>query len=161
MCNNNTDCKCISDILKVISILQKKVVCHDECDDTCERKTLGHVCCCACNTRPIQLFMCCNNGDDPLVMSTTKGPITKSTCFSNVFRVEKVDDCCCTCRVLKQEKRHEKEHEKDDKKDYEKEHEKDDYDDCPEFIATNSFFTIDLKCVCAVKCLDDTFVDCL
>jgi len=148
MCNNNTDCKCISDILKVINILQKKAIHHDEEEDICDRRTLGRSCCYECNTRPIQLFLCGQNGDDPLIMPTTKGPITPATCFSSVFRVEKVDDCCCTCRVLKQEHRPGIEVTSDT-------------DDCSEFIATNSFFTVDLKCVCIVKCLEDTFVDCL
>jgi hypothetical protein len=29
------------------------------------------------------------------------------------------------------------------------------------YISTNSFFTMDLSCVCAVKCLSDTYVDCV
>lgn len=144
MCNNNTDCKCISDILKVISILQKNAVHHDEVDNACDRRTLGRYCFCECNTRPIQLFTCNHNGDDPLVMPTTRGPITPTTTFSSTFRVEKVDDCCCTCRVLVQEVSSVI-----------------DPEACPVFIATDSFFTIDLKCVCAVKCLEDTFVDCV
>jgi hypothetical protein len=158
MCNNNTDCKCISDILKVINILQKKAVHHDEeCDNTCDRRILGRpVCFFECNTRPIQLFLCGMNGDDPLVMPTSKDPgsrsRSKSKHFSSVFRVEKVDDCCCTLRVLKQV--HEHEHEETDLSD-------EDDDDFPEFEATDSFFTLDLKCVCSIRCLDDTFVDCL
>ncbi|MFA5407225.1 MAG: CotY/CotZ family spore coat protein [Bacilli bacterium] len=143
MCNN--DCKCISDILKVINILQKNVVRHDECDNICDRRTLGRSSCQECNTRPVQLITCCKNGNDPLVMSTTKGPINGSTVFSSVFRVEKVDDCCATCRVLAQECPREV--------DGGEHHQK--------FVATDSFFTIDLKCVCAIKCLEDTFVDCL
>jgi hypothetical protein len=27
------------------------------------------------------------------------------------------------------------------------------------YIATNSFFTVNLNCVCILKCLDDTYVD--
>lgn len=148
MCNNNTDCKCISDILKVISILQKKAVHQDEGGDFCDKKTLGAPCCIECNTRPIQLFLCGQNGDDPLVMPTTRGPITSTTCFSNVFRVEKVDDCCCTCRVLVERTGPRFENDLESKR-------------CTEFVATNSFFTLDLKCVCIVRCLEDTFVDCL
>ncbi|MDD2202891.1 MAG: CotY/CotZ family spore coat protein [Bacilli bacterium] len=147
MCNNNTDCKCISDILKVICILQKNAVCHDDCEDVCDRKTLGRPNKCEFNTRPIQLFTCGFNGNDPLIMPTTKGPITPSTCFSSTFRVEKVDDCCATCRVLVEEVKSDLESHSHNR--------------CPEFIATDSFFTIDLKCVCIVKCLEDTFVDCI
>jgi hypothetical protein len=75
-------------------------------------------------------------------------PLSDPTCpkpqFSSVFRVEKVDDCCCTFRVLipKKEKGI-------------------DPDDLTKFIATDSFFTVDLKCVCCIRCLEDTFVDCV
>ncbi len=143
MCNNNSDCKCIGDIIKVINILQKKAECKEECNNCCDRPVLGHECCCLCNTRPVQLILCGQNGDDPLVMPTTNGPITPATCFSNVFRVEKIDDCCACFRVLV------------------KKHHGDLDGDCEEFVATDSFFTVDLKCVCVIKCLEDTFVDCV
>lgn len=65
MCNNeNNECKCISEILTVISILQKNATCTDTCClDTCDRGFLG----CGsntlgCNTRPIMLYTCCGNG---------------------------------------------------------------------------------------------------
>ena len=29
------------------------------------------------------------------------------------------------------------------------------------YVATNSFFTIDLGCVCVIKCLTDTYIDCV
>ncbi len=148
MCNNNNDCKCIGNILKVISILQKKAEEREELEEGCDKRMLGANCCCECNTRPVQLFLCGQNGDDPLVMPTTRGPITKTTCFSNVFRVEKVDDCCATFRVLEEKKVKSLE-------------EADSIDSCSNFIATKSFFTLDLKCVCIIKCLDDTFVNCI
>ena len=58
---------------------------------------------------------------------------------SSVFRVEKVDGCCATFRVLAPNT------------------------DTTEvatypFEATNSFFTMNLNCVCALRCLQDTFV---
>jgi hypothetical protein len=149
MCNDNTDCRCISDILKVINILQKKAERHEEDEDLCDRKTLGHSCCLECNTRPVQLFLCGQNGDDPLIMPTDKKPITPATRFSSVFRVERVDDCCATFRVLK------KKHEHDKKEDNSSSEE------CEEFEATDSFFTLDLKCVCIIRCLEDTFVECV
>lgn len=149
MCNENRDCKCISDILKVINILQRNANRREEELDTCDKRTLGSCCFLECNTRPIQLITCGGNGNDPLVMPTEKGPITCHTKFSDVFRVEKVDECCCTCRVLKAKKNRD-------------EHEEENHDDeCEEFEATDSFFTIDLHCCCAVKCLDDTFVECV
>lgn len=63
------------------------------------------------------------------------------TC-SNVFRVEKIDGCCATFRVLT-----------------------DNTDPATSatipYVATNSFFTMDLKCCCALRCLPDTFVECI
>jgi hypothetical protein len=149
MCNENTECRCISEILKVINILQKKAVRMDECNNACDRPVLGCNRFCECNTRPIQLILCGQNGDDPLVMPTSTDVIpTTAACpkpaFSSVFRVEKVDDCCATCRVLipVMERRA-------------------DNDEEQRFEATNSFFTVDLKCVCVVRCLEDTFVECV
>ena len=148
MCNNaeNDSCKCIAEILTVINILQQNAnCCGDACLDTCDRGFLG----CgtttfSCNTRPIMLYTCCGNGT-PWSMPTTKENIdcttTPASC-SSVFRVEKVDGCCATFRVLAAN---------------------------PDptqaatipYVSTNSFFTMNLNCVCSLKCLQDTFVECL
>jgi hypothetical protein len=151
MCNENSECRCISEILKVINILQKKATRNDECSNACDRPVLGCNRFCECNTRPIQLILCGQNGDDPLVMPTSTEVVPTATvascpkpAFSSVFRVEKVDECCCTCRVL-----------------IPKSHSGEEGCEEQKFEATNSFFTIDLKCVCVVRCLEDTFVDCI
>lgn len=145
MCNNeNNQCQCISEILTVISILQKNANCTDSCClDTCDRGFLGcGTSTLGCNTRPIMLYTCCGNGT-PWSMPTTK---TDGTCgdegvvCSSVFRVEKIDGCCATFRVLA---------------------------DNPDtetaatipYVSTNSFFTMNLNCVCSLRCLNDTYVD--
>ena len=145
MCNNeNNQCQCISEILTVISILQKNANCTDTCClDTCDRGFLGcGTSTLGCNTRPIMLYTCCGNGT-PWSMPTTK---TDGTCgdegvvCSSVFRVEKIDGCCATFRVLA---------------------------DNPDtetavtipYVSTNSFFTMNLNCVCSLRCLNDTYVD--
>ena len=56
---------------------------------------------------------------------------------SNVFRVENLDDCCCTCRILAPTTD----------------------GDSTTFRSTGEFFTINLECVGALRCLADTFVD--
>ena len=64
-------------------------------------------------------------------------PISKSpteTVTSNVFRIEKIDDCCATFRVLI-------------------------VNDDNTYTSTNSFFTINLDCLCIIRCLDDTLVE--
>jgi hypothetical protein len=74
-------------------------------------------------------------------------PITKDnvTCgdegvtCSNVFRVEKLDGCCCTFRVLA---------ENPEGSEY-------------PYAATNSFFTMNLNCCCCLRCLSDTYVECI
>ena len=145
MCNNSNGCKCISEILSVISTLQQNAGSTDDCLDTCDRGFLGiQIPNCNYNTRPVMLYTCCGNGT-PWSMPTTK---TAGTCgdegvtCSSVFRVEKIDGCCATFRVLAEN---------------------------PDtttsatipYVATNSFFTMDLNCCCVIRCLQDTFVECI
>lgn len=155
MCNN--DGRCIAEILKVILVLQEHAEHEEECLDTCDRGFLGRKSHPKFfNTRPVVLYTCCGNGI-PWSMPTEKEDINcglgacneeptvrqpKNEC-STVFRVEKLDDGCATFRVLK------KEHRKSDLNG--EEHE--------EFEATNSFFTMNLDCCCAIRCLNDTFVE--
>lgn len=135
---NNEKCNhcdnCIADILKVILILQQNANQLDSCLETCDRGFLGQQCCPTCyNTRPIVLYTCGSNGV-PLSMPISKSPNEETT--SHIFRVEKLDDCCCTCRVLT-------------------------VDSNNNYTATNSFFTINLDCLCSIRCLDDTFIECI
>ncbi|MEG1647905.1 MAG: CotY/CotZ family spore coat protein [Bacilli bacterium] len=145
MCENNrkeNDCHCINEILKVICILQQNANCSDVCLDTCDRGFLGcSVSSINCNTRPVMLYTCCGNGT-PWSMPITKEDVICSeegACCSNVFRIEKLDGCCATFRVLAP-------------------------NPCEEekivnpYVATNSFFTMNLECVCCLRCLADTFV---
>ena len=139
MCNNNNEnrtCEnCIADILKVILLLQESVCGNDSCLQTCDRGFLGQNLATFYNTRPIVLYTCGNNGT-PLALPISRDPAETTT--STVFRLEKLDNCCATCRVLAPNT-----------------------DSTSEFpyVSTNSFFTIDLNCVCIIRCLDDTYVD--
>lgn len=140
MCNN-TDSGCIAEVLKVICVLQQNAnCCGDACLDTCDRGFLGNTTTClSCNTRPISLYTCSGNGV-PFAMPISKDPAITTT--STVFRVEKIDENCATFRVLALN------------------------DDTTEngtmpYVATNSFFTMNLNCVCALRCLNDTFVECI
>ena len=148
MCeNNNSGCSCISEILKVIAVLQKNAACTDTCClDTCDRGFLGNgTNVLGFNTRPVMLYTCASNGVTPWEMPTTKtddaGGDEGVTC-SSVFRVEKIDGCCATFRVLA------------DNPDTET-------SATIPYISTNSFFTMNLSCVCALRCLNDTYVDVL
>lgn len=138
----NKNCGCIHEILRVILILQQNACGPDSCLDTCDKPMLGCGTPVNCNTRPVTLYTCCGNGT-PWCMPTTKEVMDcnrePNTC-SCVFRIEKLEDCCATFRVLAINP---------------------DPTSKNPYIATDSFFTIDLSCVCAIKCLNDTFVDCL
>ena len=140
LCNNketNTCENCITDILKVILLLQQSVCQNDTCLQTCDRGFLGQNCTTFCNTRPIVLYTC-SSGSTPIAMPISKDPAETTT--STIFRLEKLDDCCATFRVLAPNT------EPSSSFPYE---------------ATNSFFTINLGCVCIIRCLEDTFVECI
>lgn len=139
MCNNNeNECKnCILEILQVINVLQNNA-CPDSCLLSCDRPALGGgTNCVVCNTRPIQLYTCSSNGN------AWSMPISRNNNevgTSNVFRVEKIDGCCCTFRVLANNP---------------------DNTSLYPFVATDSLFTMDLNCLCCIRCLNDTYVECL
>ena len=139
MCNNeNNTCEnCISDVLKVILLLQQSVCQNDSCLETCDRGFLGQSCATLCNTRPVVLYTC-GTGNEALAMPISRDP--SETVTSTVFRLEKLDDCCATFRVLAPNT---------------------DTGSMFPFVTTNSFFTINLNCVCVLRCLEDTFVECM
>ena len=69
---------------------------------------------------------------DSLTMPTEKDSTNPD---SSVFRVEKLDNNCATFRVLK--------------------------DNNGIYESTNSFFTVSLNCVCCIRCLTDTYIECI
>ena len=144
MCNQNENTgNCVAEILAVILLLQQNANCSDASLETCDRGFLG---CCAstltCNTRPVMLYTCCGNGV-PWSMPTVRENVTcpGDTNCSSVFRIEKLDGNCATFRVLAPNT---------DTTEL----------DIP-YIATNSFFTMNLDCICTLRCLPDTFVECI
>ena len=138
MCDRNeTANNCIYEILKTILVLQREANVGDCCLDTCDKKCLGCTpSVCFFNTRPITLYTCgcCNT---QLQIPVSKLP--NETTTSSVFRIEKLDDNCATFRVLIPTVE----------------------DDIVTYTSTNSFFTINLDCICVLKCLADTFIDTL
>ncbi|MBQ2640224.1 MAG: hypothetical protein IJF92_05660 [Bacilli bacterium] len=128
--DNRDDCNCFTDILKTILILQKKNACIDN-NTGCDRPFLGpNSTNSIYNTRPVTLYNCCTG--EPWSFPYTVGETTGDT---TIFRVESLDDCCCTIRLL--------------------------YPGTEEgtFLNTNQFVTINLNCVGAITCLSDTFVE--
>lgn len=140
MCNKNDECTCIAEILTVILILQKNAsCCGDSCLETCDRGFLGcGTTTVGCNTRPVMIYTCSGNGT-PFSMGISKDPTVSTT--SNIFRIEKIDGNCATFRVLVPNT--------------------DPAAINSAYTATNSFFTMNLDCVCAIRCLNDTYVDCV
>lgn len=130
MCGDEKNsCSCIHDILEKILLLQKQEFDND-CYSGCDKPYLGPVCTAVCyNTRPISLFNCCtgNTWSFPYSINGIENE-------SSIFRIESLDDCCCTCRILY-------------------------LNEDGTFSATNEFFTLDLNCVGAIKCWPDTSLD--
>ena len=148
MCNNNesnNECRCIAEILTTINILQNNAENNDSCLDSCDRGFLVcSVSSCNCNTRPIMLYTCCGNGipwSMPVIKDNIVCTVEQNGLCSSVFRIEKIDGCCATFRVLANNP--------------------DNTDGCFPYVATNSFFTMNLNCVCSIRCLNDTFIDCI
>ena len=137
-CNNNSNNNgnCIAGILRVILALQQNAS-PENGIDSCDRPLLGGgPNCLICNTRPIMLYTCCGNGI-PWAMPTSRDDTT-STQTSPVFRVEKLENNCATCRVLAPNP---------------------DTTSVYPYVATNSLFTMDLDCCCVIRCLQDTYIE--
>ena len=134
--SNNCCNNCVSEILQIIKVLQDNA-CPDNCLNSCDRPALGGgTGSVLFNTRPIMLYTCCGNGT-PWSMPTTR---TEEGTTSSVFRVEKVNGCCCTFRVLEPNP---------------------DTTSTYPYVSTDSIFTMDVGCMCCVRCLNDTYVECL
>lgn len=144
MCSNNNcnNCNGMADTLAIIVKAQDAAEKIDESLFACDKPFLGP---CpvvdVCNTRPVMLFTCNN---DPLSI-----PIDDN-CSSSVFRVMSLDRENCTAKCMALKKKH---HHKDGDSNWNNE--------CSEFEKTDSFCVINLCCLCCIKCLTDTFVDCI
>lgn len=125
----NTESCCIAKILKVIDVLQKE--CFNECfPEGCDRPFLGVNGCYIYNTRPITLYT--RNGNLFAVSYFENNVPTTSS----VFRVENVDDCCATLRILRPTGEND-----------------------TTYTATNEFVTVNLECFCILRCLNDTYLE--
>lgn len=144
-CKDNDDnTSCLLDILRIICVLQQNA-CVDSCLDSCDRPMLGGgPTCLICNTRPVMLYTCGSNGT-PWSMPITKDATTncdvaeQPTGCSTVFKVEKIEGNCCTFRVLQPNP---------------------DTTSVYPYVSTNSVFTMDCGCLCCIRCLSDTYVEC-
>lgn len=130
---NISSCECLHSILETIVKLQQ----HDNpkcCNSVgCDKPYLGpeqnYIC---YNTRPISLYNCFTG-----TMWTFPYTVNGSTGESTVFRVESLDDCCATLRILYTTIE----------------------DGVTVYNPTSDFVTINLDCVSAIKCYADTYID--
>lgn len=132
----SNDC-CFSKTLMLIDALQKSVE-KDECfDNTCSRPYLGANIQTICfNTRPVTFYNCNNTMITANYNTTING--TTYTGTSGIFRVENVQGCCCVCSILISNP--------------------DTNDTLMPYVSTGQTTIINLKCVCALKCLPDTSI---
>ena len=135
MCSRRDErVNCLIDILDTILCLQEKK--DKACEEGgCDKPFLGPSPNFICyNTRPFNLYNCCtgNLWTFPYTLGTSTGT-------SSIFRVENMEDECCTCRVLATNT--------------------DPTTSGNEpYLATTTLLTINLDCVSAIKSLTDTFV---
>ena len=118
---NNESC-CIAKILKVIDVLQKETN-FGSLEEGCSRPVLGALQSSSFNTRPITLYT--RNG----TLFTVNYYVNNVLTTSSVFRVENVNGCCATLRIL-----------------------------APAgdtYTSTNEFVTINTECFCVLSCLTD------
>lgn len=133
---NNNSC-CINNILEVINILQNQAEKIDDIPNTCDRPFLGSINNAntfVFNTRPITLYTSNNT------LFEASYTLNGTTGTSSVFRVERVTDETATLRVLAPNP---------------------DTTSTFPYVATDSFIIVNCCCVCAIRCLADTFIDCI
>jgi spore coat protein Y len=138
---------CVCDVVAFIDDIQDAVEENDLCPTNCLNPILGDVFNQEprANTRPFVLYT--EEGKlfkaffKPVMHTHEKGKGFEE-CDSPFFRVESVNDCCAVLRVLQPT---------DEFCDVVKEPQED-------LVATNSCITVDLRCFCAIQCLDDIFL---
>ena len=129
MCDDKS---CLTSILETILCLQNSK--DESCEVLgCDKPYLGPTPSLVCyNTRPINLYNCTTGcrWSFPYTLGSVNGT-------SSVFRLENLEGNCCTCRVLAQNP---------------------DTSSSEAYVLTSTFFTINLDCVSAIKCLPDVLV---
>ncbi len=134
----SNNCCCFTNILKLIEKLQENSRCENINDNSCSRPFLGTPMNIECyNTRPITFYGCDNNLITVDYTTTIDGTELSGT--TSVFRVEKVKGCCVLLSILIENP--------------------DTTATTRPYVSINQTITINLNCICAIKCLGDTTVD--
>ena len=131
---NNCLDNCLAKILNVIKVLQNNANKTDCQDNSCTKPFLGLNTTILCfNTRPIMLYRC-DNSPVTLEYQTSEN----ETATTDVFRVESVTNDSVGVLLLNSTT---------------------DNEGNRTFTTTNNYATINLGCICAIKCLNDTIVN--
>ena len=125
---------CLAKILNAIKVIQNNAEKIDCQDNSCTKPFLGITTSLLCfNTRPIVLYLCNN---DPITLNYTNTEGEALT--TSVFRVESVTNDSVGVLLLEEEI---------------------DASGNTTYESTNTYATINLDCVCAIRCLNDTIVN--
>jgi len=135
-----------TDLVRIIG-MQRRAVREELNDEFCSSSRLGCGRRDEFNTRPIQLF---TDDDKPWSVPIDRFASVCEGCPKTcVFRVERVNNGCVTLRGLIDTGVHPEFEEVTG------------HGSCTKhkYLATDSFITLKLNCICAIRCLGDTFVD--
>jgi len=120
---------CLANILKAIVVLQNNAGNIDCNDNSCTRPFLGELQNNVCfNTRLVTLYRCDN------LLITLPYTLDGTESETTVFRVENVNDNCVTVLLLALD------------------------ETTDTYTNTNTYATINLGCVCAIRCIGDTTI---
>ena len=124
---------CLARILNVIKVLQNNASKFDCDDNSCTKPFLGINTTLLCfNTRPIMLYLCNN---EPVTLNYTNSEGVDAT--TTVFRVESVTNDSVGVLLLE---------------------ESTDATGNITYTSTNTYATINLDCICAIRCLPDVII---
>lgn len=124
---------CLARILNVIKVLQDNAERIDCNDNSCTKPFLGLNTTLLCfNTRPITLYLCNNN-----LVTLNYTNLEGETVETSVFRVENITDDSVSVLLLE---------------------ESTDEGGNTTYTSTNTYATINLDCICAIRCLPDVIV---
>ena len=119
---------CIKNLLKLICLLQKNSKNKHCLEDGCVKPFLGPTITSTCYNTRV-ITLYNKNGNIFTADYTSDNSSTQSSSF---FRVEDVSDDCATLLILKEEN--------------------------GTFLSTKQTIKVRLKCICAVKCIEDVVI---
>lgn len=129
----NNENNCLVKVLEVIKVLQNSASKIECFENTCTRPFLGGNGSLICfNTRPVMLYKCDNT---PVTINYINSSGIESS--TSIFRIQSVSNDAIGVLLLE---------------------ENTDPTVTDEYLNTNTYATINLDCICCVRCLGDTVV---